>query len=82
MLEAAHEAVTFASGCTAADLTQDRMLALALVKCIEIIGEAASKVTPETRRQLEAIPWMDIVGLLIRNGGNPNPRLVKQSWEK
>lgn len=32
---------------------------------IEIIGEAASKVSPETCAELAEVPWPDIVG--IRN---------------
>ena len=42
------------------------MLLLALVKCIEIIGEAASRVTRETRDALSGIPWQDIVGMRNR----------------
>jgi uncharacterized protein with HEPN domain len=66
MLDAAREAVSFASGRNAVDLAQDRVLALALVKCIEIIGEAASRIGPETRRELEQVPWADIVGMRNR----------------
>lgn len=66
MLDAAREAVTFASGRSAVDLAQDRLLALALVKCIEIIGEAASKVSAETRFRFNQIPWVDIVGMRNR----------------
>ncbi len=66
MLDAAREAVTFASGRTAADLAQDRLLALALVKCLEIIGEAASKVSSNTRSKLSQVPWIDIVGMRNR----------------
>jgi uncharacterized protein with HEPN domain len=36
------------------DLDSDRMLVLSIVKSIEIMGEAASKVTQETR---ETKPW-------------------------
>ena len=66
MLDAAREAVAFASGRTAADLGQDRLLALALVKCIEIVGEAASKVSSETRRVVDQVPWVDIAGMRNR----------------
>lgn len=66
MLDAAREAVTFAARKTALDLTSDRILSLALVKCIEIIGEAASKVTNETRIAYPQIPWVDIVGMRHR----------------
>jgi uncharacterized protein with HEPN domain len=56
MLDAAHEAITFASGKTRKDLDIDRILALAIVKSIEIIGEAASKVTDEFRSDNRVIP--------------------------
>jgi uncharacterized protein with HEPN domain len=49
MLDATNEAFSFAAGKSRSDPDQNRMLALALVKCIEIIGEAATKVSPETR---------------------------------
>jgi len=66
MLDAAREAVAFGSGKTADDLSQDRLLTLALLKSIEIIGEAASKVSPELRGRYPAIPWTDIVGMRRR----------------
>ncbi len=66
MLDAAREAVTFAAGKTAQDLKSDRILSLALVKCIEIIGEAATKVTNDTRASYLQIPWVDIVGMRHR----------------
>ena len=45
MLDAAREAVSFAHGRTRSDLDEDRQLVLALVKDIEIVGEAATGVT-------------------------------------
>jgi uncharacterized protein with HEPN domain len=45
MVDAAREALTFAHGRTLNDLRNDRMLALSLVKELEIIGEAAGKVS-------------------------------------
>lgn len=66
MLDAAREAAAFASGRTSEDLANDRLLALALVKCVEIIGEAASKVSAETRSRLGGIPWVDIIGMRHR----------------
>jgi uncharacterized protein with HEPN domain len=44
MLDAAREAVGFARARKRADLETDRMLVLSLVKTIEIVGEAASRV--------------------------------------
>jgi len=42
------------------------MLALSLVKSIEIIGEAASKVTEPTRTRLPSVPWIELVGMRNR----------------
>jgi uncharacterized protein with HEPN domain len=66
MLEAAREAIAFGSRRDREELIRDRMLALALVKGIEIIGEAASKVSPETRSKHVEIPWVDIIGMRNR----------------
>jgi uncharacterized protein with HEPN domain len=49
MLDAAAEAVGFVNGRVAEDLRCDRLLLLALVKEIEIIGEAAAQVSAESR---------------------------------
>lgn len=49
MLDAAREAVSFMHGRTRDDLDLDRQLVLALVKSIEIVGEAASRVTESSR---------------------------------
>lgn len=66
MLDAANEALTFTKGRIRADLDNDRMLVLSLVRELEIIGEAAGKVSQETRSQTSAVPWQDIVGMRNR----------------
>jgi len=66
MLDAAREAVAFSAGRGPQDLARDRVLTLALVKCIEIIGEAASKVSAVTRDSHPGIPWADIVAMRNR----------------
>jgi uncharacterized protein with HEPN domain len=42
------------------------MLLLSLLKCIEIVGEAASRVSPRTQADLPDLPWADIVGMRNR----------------
>ncbi len=66
MLDAAKEAMDFAKAHGRSDLNTNRMLTLALVKSIEIVGEAASKLGPELRAQYPDIPWQDIVGMRNR----------------
>jgi uncharacterized protein with HEPN domain len=66
MMDAAQEALTFSRDRSRSDLDQDRMLVHSLVRCIEIIGEAASQVTKETQRQLPDIPWPSMVAMRNR----------------
>ena len=56
----------FTEGLRRHDLYESRMLALSLVKCIEIIGEAAARIGPRTQNELTHIPWADIVGMRKR----------------
>ena len=65
MLDAANEALEFIHGKNRSDLDTGRML-VPLVKELEIIGEAANKVSAETRSQSNAIPWQDISGMRNR----------------
>jgi uncharacterized protein with HEPN domain len=44
----------------------DDLAQLASERLIEIIGEAASKLSEETRVLYPAIAWKDIVGMLVR----------------
>ena len=62
MLDHAREAVEMARGRTREDLDADRMLSLALTRLVEVIGEAASRVPPDTRSRFPEIPWRQIIG--------------------
>ena len=66
MIDAAKEALSFALNKTRKDLLSDRMLALSIVKSIEIIGEAASTVSKEFRERHKEIPWASIVAMRNR----------------
>jgi uncharacterized protein with HEPN domain len=56
MLEAATEALGFAHAKLKDELLSNRMAVLAIVKDIEIIGEAASKISDETMAKCAEIP--------------------------
>lgn len=66
MLEAAKEAFSFGVCQKRNELEMDRMRTLSIVKSIEIIGEAATKVSKETRGQFSELPWSDIVAMRNR----------------
>jgi uncharacterized protein with HEPN domain len=66
MLDAARETLSFIEGKSRIDLNTNRMLVLSLVKDVEIIGEAASKVSQETIEKIPQIPWAKIIGMRNR----------------
>lgn len=66
MIEAAETACGFVSGKQRGDLDADRMLVFALVRAIEIVGEAASRVSEPTREAAADIPWPLIVSMRNR----------------
>jgi uncharacterized protein with HEPN domain len=66
MLDAAREAVSFSTGKSRSDLDTERMLVLSLVKSLEIIGEAASRVSAAYQGRHPEIPWLDIIGMRHR----------------
>lgn len=66
MLDEARRALEFMKNRSRSDLDDDEMLAYAVVRALEIIGEAASKVTVETREQYPQIAWRQTVGMRNR----------------
>lgn len=66
MRDHAAEAIALTEDKEQIALEDDRLLELALVRLMEIIGEAAGRITPETRRQLPTIPWADVVAMRNR----------------
>jgi uncharacterized protein with HEPN domain len=66
MLECTDEVLSFINGRDRADLDGDRMLMHAITRCVELIGEAASRVSPDAQGALPDVPWQDIVGMRNR----------------
>jgi uncharacterized protein with HEPN domain len=66
MLDYARRAVQAVSGRNRADLDTDPVLAAALERFIEVLGEAAGKVSEATRSEALAIPWRGIIGMRNR----------------
>lgn len=66
MLDATEEALRFIQDHERVDLSRDRILVLALIKEIEIIGEAAYQITEKTQERFPDIPWQDIISMRHR----------------
>jgi uncharacterized protein with HEPN domain len=62
MREAAQKAIAYTLGCDRSMLDSDEMRTAAVVRLVEIIGEAAGAVSEPTRTQFPEISWRQIVG--------------------
>ena len=85
MIDAAETVGQFVSGRSRADLDSDRMLLFAVVRAIEVVGEAAGKVTEETRTEAPEIPWAAIVSMrnrLIHGYFDIDPEIVWKTVSK
>ena len=66
MLDMARRALRLARGKSRVEYEQDEALSLALTHLLQVIGEAARKVSPAFREGHGNIPWPAIVGLRHR----------------
>jgi len=63
MLDHAREAVALTAGKNQDDLLHERVLQLALVRLVEVIGEAAARVSENTQTKYRSIPWRDVISM-------------------
>jgi len=66
MLDHAREAVALMEGKNRSDLETSRLHLLAIVRLIEVVGEAAGRVSKATQRRHPQIPWPQIIGMRNR----------------
>jgi len=79
MLSAAREARAIIVHVTAKQFLADRMRLRALERTLELIGEAARRVTPACQAAHPEIPWRALIGqrnLLAHEYGRINPALL------
>jgi uncharacterized protein with HEPN domain len=81
ILDSARKAVQFTQGRNRADLDTDEMLCFALIRLLEIIGEASKEVSEQFRAKNPQIAWPKMAGMrnrLIHGYFDVDPTLV---WE-
>lgn len=67
ILDAARRIQLYISGKQREDLEEEGELrGYAVVKGIEVIGEAANHISPETRMELPSVEWGNIIGMRNR----------------
>ena len=66
MLDNARRARDLMQGKTRADLDEENLLTLGLVRLLEVVGEAANRVPNDEQGLHPEIPWAEIIGLRNR----------------
>ena len=61
ILAYAREAVEISKGKTRQDLDRDRLLNLAMTRLVEMLGEAANRVSEGVRAQYSDLPWLPMI---------------------
>ena len=66
MVLAARDALSFIAGQDAFTFAASALHQNAVIRCLEVIGEAASKVSPTMRATMADVAWAEIVGMRNR----------------
>ncbi len=66
IVEACDTVQRFVEGRVRADLDTDELLLFALVRAVEIVGEAGARVSEATRTTHDQVPWRAMVGMRNR----------------
>jgi uncharacterized protein with HEPN domain len=62
MLDAVNKALQFTKDKSREDLSNDELLSLALVRLLEVLGEAAAKISIDITDTYSSVPWREIIG--------------------
>ncbi|QUV81463.1 DUF86 domain-containing protein [Chloracidobacterium sp. D] len=63
MWNAAGEALEFVEGMRPEEFIHDRKTANAVIRSLEVMGEAAKKIPEDTRSRYPEVPWKEIAGM-------------------
>jgi len=66
ILESIKDITDFTDGMTFDQFSVDRKTVKAVIRCLEIIGEAANKIPNNVREKYPEVPWTEIVGMRNR----------------
>ena len=70
----------FTSGIEFYEFEKDKMRKLAVERQLEIIGQAANKISKETQAMIENIPWSNIIGLRNKLAHDYGEILAERIW--
>ena len=61
IIENCQDIINFTSKMSFNDFKSDKKTKNAVIRCLEVIGEAASKIPQETRKKYNDIPWREMI---------------------
>jgi uncharacterized protein with HEPN domain len=70
----------FTNGIEFHQFEKDKMRKLAVERQLEVLGQAANKISNETQEKLEAIPWKNIIGLRNKLAHDYGEILAARIW--
>jgi len=70
----------FTKGIQFYEFEKDKMRKLAVERQLEVIGQAANKVSKETQDILKSIPWKNIIGLRNKLAHDYGEILAERIW--
>lgn len=79
ILESADKAMTFTTGMSYEDFAEDDKTVFAVIRALEVIGEATKRLPDDLRTRHPQIPWHSMAGMrdkLIQDYVNVNERIV------
>jgi uncharacterized protein with HEPN domain len=59
----AHNACSFLGQRTLGEFLDDSLIQSAVIRCVEVVGEAARLVSDDTRQRAPEIAWPEIIGM-------------------
>ena len=63
MLDSTNAILSFIEGKNRENLDTDRLLLSGILRKLEILGEAAGKISPRTQNRFSEIPWKQMIGM-------------------
>ena len=82
IIQAANNIISFTEGYSLEDISTDRLRYFAVVKNVEIIGEASYMLSTEFRDNHSEIPWNDVIRMrhvLVHGYATVLPELLWQT---
>ena len=66
MLDSVEAILSFAKGKQRISLNKNRLFLSAVLRELEIIGEAAGRISEKTKKRFPSLPWKELIGMRNR----------------